>query len=393
MGVYAAAMTGRGTGPISTIQITGDSALSIIKKVFKPVGAEPAKFETGQILLGTIEDGFDVIDQVTIGCEGQENFAINCHGNPLIVEMIMKLLQDQGVELLSTDQLLLKILTEQKNLNTIEVEAQLAQPKAKTLEGTKIILNQIRTGLNHTAQNQLDNMDEISLDEIQNQALKILQKSHIAKLIIYGVKAVLVGPPNTGKSTLMNYLAGRQKSIVTEIKGTTRDWVEAECKIDSLLLILTDTAGLSRELLNHNNEVENAAQERSLQILENINLVLLVLDNNQPENQLDKQFIEILADKKVLTILNKSDLPVKFDSSKLPEAVSNTVQISAKLGTGIENLKKMILKTCEVTDFNLKQPVCFTDRQEKLLEQLSITKSRQHAGSIIAELLNGQISV
>lgn len=393
MGVYAAAMTGRGTGPIFTIQITGDSALSIIKKVFKPVGAEPAKFETGQILLGTIEDGFDVIDQVTIGCEGQENFAINCHGNPLIVEMIMKLLQDQGAELLSTDQLLLKILTEQKNLNTIEVEAQLAQPKAKTLEGTKIIFNQIRTGLNHTAQNQLDSIDKISLDEIQNQSLKILQKSRIGKLIIYGVKAVLVGPPNTGKSTLMNYLAGRQKSIVTEIKGTTRDWVEAECKIDSLLLILTDTAGLSRELLNHNNEVENTAQERSLQILENVNLVLLVLDNNQSENQLDKQFMEILADKKVLTVLNKSDLPVKFDSCKLPEVISNSVQISAKLCTGIENLKKRILETCEVNHFDMKQPVCFTDRQEKLLKQLSTAKSRQHAGSIIAELLNGQISV
>ncbi len=393
MSVYAAAITGRGTGPISTIQVIGDSAQIVIKKVFKPTATATPKFETGQILLGTIVDGSDVIDQVTIGCEGPGIFAVHCHGNPLIVEMIMKLLQSRGAELLSADQFMAKMLTSTQKLNTIVVEAQLSQSKVKTLEGTKIIINQTKTGLNRTAQNWLDNIDKIPLDRIKTEARLILQKSQIAKLIIYGVKAVLVGPPNTGKSTLLNYLTGRQKSIVTDIKGTTRDWVEAECIIDSLYLTLIDTAGLSEELLNQDNKVEKAAQKMSLSILKDTDMVLLVLDNNQSESRLETQFIGILAGKKVITVLNKADLPARFDSGKLPEAVSNAVQISAKLGSGIERLKEAILKTCEVTDFDSKQPICFTDRQKKLLEQLTKAKTVQQAGSITAELLNGQIRV
>ena len=93
MSIFAAVMTGQGTGAISTIQLFGDKANAILRKIFKPVSTKPATLELGQILLGAIHDGNRTIDQVTIGCEGENNFTINCHGNPLIVEMIMKLLQ------------------------------------------------------------------------------------------------------------------------------------------------------------------------------------------------------------------------------------------------------------------------------------------------------------
>ena len=89
MSIFAAVMTGKGTGAIAAVQVFGNSAEAVIKKVFKPAGTKPLKFKTGEILLGTITDSAKVIDQVTIGCEGPDTFAINCHGNPLIVEMIM----------------------------------------------------------------------------------------------------------------------------------------------------------------------------------------------------------------------------------------------------------------------------------------------------------------
>ena len=106
MSIFAAVTTGKGTGAISTVQIFGDSAEAVIKKVFKPAGTKPSKFKTGDILLGTITDGAEVIDQVTIGCEGPDTFAINCHGNPLIVEIIMQLLQQHGANLVTAEQLL-----------------------------------------------------------------------------------------------------------------------------------------------------------------------------------------------------------------------------------------------------------------------------------------------
>lgn len=384
-------MTGKGTGAISTVQVFGDSAEAVVKKIFKPVGTKPVKFNAGEILLGIITDGNETIDQVTIGCEQANSVAINCHGNPLIVADIMQLLQRRGATLLTAEALLTKIISAQKPINTIVVEAKLTQLKAKTIEGTKIIKNQIDAGLSKKAQNWLKNINETSLDKTKAEAIRILQKSQTAKLIIYGCTAALIGPPNSGKSTLLNCLAGRQKAIVTDIKGTTRDWVEAVCRISSLSLKLIDTAGIDEKLPAPKDTIEKAAQKKSVQVLEQADLVLLVLDNSQANDLLDEGLLEKFAKKKVLTVLNKCDLPAKFDISKLPEILSNTIKISAKEGTGIENLLEKVRQVCGVADFDLKTAVCFTDRQENLLQQLTNIKSKQQASSIITELLNGKI--
>ncbi len=391
MSIFAAVMTGKGTGAISTVQVFGDSAEAVVKKIFKPTGTKPAKFKTGEILLGIITDGNETIDQVTIGCEQADSFAIHCHGNPLIVADIMQLLQRCGAKLLTAEQLLTKMLSAQKPINTIAVEAKLAQMKAKTIQGTKIITNQIDAGLSKKAAEWLRNIDAISLKQISAEAERILENSRTAKLIIAGCTAALIGPPNSGKSTLLNYLAGRQKAIVTDIKGTTRDWVEAVCRIESLSLRLIDTAGLDEKLPAPKDTIEEAAQKKSVEILEQADLVLLVLDNSQTSDQLDERLVERIAEKLVLTCLNKSDLPTKFDTGKLPEILSNIVQISAKEGTGVENLLEKIRRICGVADFDLKTPVVFTSRQENLLKRLKNAKSKQQATSIITELLNGQV--
>jgi len=393
MSIFAAVTTGKGTGAISTIQIIGDSAEAVMKKVFKPAGTKPLKFEPGEILLGTITDGAKVIDQVTIGCEGPDTFAINCHGNPLIVEMIMQLLRRHGAALLTAEQLLRKLLTAQKSADTIAVEAKLAQAKAITLQGTKIIANQIDAGLTKKARGWLESIDEISLDTIKAEAIQILQKSQAGKLIIYGCTAVLTGPPNGGKSTLLNCLAGRQKAIVTDIKGTTRDWVSARCRIGSLSVKLIDTAGLDEKLQDHQDNIDESAQKKTLEVLERADIVLLVLDASRCAEELDDQITKRFSDKKVITVLNKFDLPAKFDTSRLPGPLSNKVQISAKESIGIESLRENIIKTVGAEDFDLREPICFTHRQENFLKQLRNAKSKQQATSIITELLYGQLRV
>ena len=394
MSVFAAVMTGKGTGAISSVQIFGDSAENIIKKIFKSSGEKPPIFKPGVICVGTISNGVETIDQVTIGCEGPTNFAINCHGNPLIVEMIMQLLQRHEAELLTAEELLAKILSAKKPTNTITLEAKLAQPIAKTLEGTKIIANQIDAGLNKTATKWLQNINAIPLKEITAAAAKILRDSQTAKLVIAGCMAVIAGPPNSGKSTLLNCLCGRQKAIVTDIKGTTRDWVSARCQIGSLSVELIDTAGLDEELAATVQSVlAKKSQQKTAQVLEQADLVLLVLDNSQPIDQLDGRLIEKIAGKKVLTVLNKSDLPPKLDTAALPQILAKTVRISAKLGTGIEALIEKIRQICGLADFNLQAEVCFTSRQKNLIKQLKKAKSKKQAVSIITELLSGRLSV
>jgi tRNA modification GTPase len=394
MSTFAAVTTGKGTGAISTVQVFGDLAESIIKKIFSPMGKKPAVFKPSKILLGTISDGTETIDQVTIGCEGPGNFAINCHGNPLIIADIMQLLQRNGATLLTAEELLTKIFSIEKPVNTIALEAKLTQMQAKTIQGAKIIVNQVDAGLNKKIEEWLRNINTISLKEIKVDAERILKNTQTAKLIIFGCTAAIAGPPNTGKSTLLNFLAGKQKAIVTDIKGTTRDWVSAQCRVGPLSVELIDTAGLDEKLTAASEDtIEKASQQKSVEILDKADLVLLVLDNNQPAEPLDEKLLEKIADKKVLTILNKSDLPLRFDADKLPQILANTVQISAKFGNGIENLCEKIRQICGVDNFDLKSTICFTSRQKNLLKQLQKAKSKQQAVSAITELLNGRLRV
>ncbi|MHC4388658.1 MAG: GTPase [Planctomycetota bacterium] len=394
MGTFAAVMTGKGTGAISTIQVVGDSAEALIAKVFKPRVNRPMIFKPGKILLGQVTDGAETIDEVIIGCETTHSFAINCHGNPLIVADIMNLLARNGATLLTRNELLAKILSEQKQTSTIEFEAGLTQPRAKTLEGTKIIANQMNAGLSKKAKDWLTNINTMSLKQLKSEAEHVLAASPTAELIIAGCTIVLTGPPNTGKSTLLNYLAGKQKAIVTHIKGTTRDWVSTQCKIGPLCAEVIDTAGLDERLLAASKQaVEKLSQQKTAEILNKADLILLVLDNSQTANQLDNMALEKIADKKILTVLNKSDLPTELEPNALPKILANTVKISAKLGTGVEDLLKEIRQICGVLQFDLKAPACFTDRQRDLLEKLKNASSKPRATSIITELLNGPLDV
>ena len=394
MNTFAAVMTGKGVGAISTIQLHGESAKAVLNRVFTPTGKTSPALAPGQILLGTISNAGETIDQVTIGCEGPNSFAINCHGNPIIVETIMRLLKKHDVTLLATRQLRYKILSAEKHANTIELEARLTVPEALTLEGTKIIVNQIRTGLAKTATQWLENTDEMSLDDIKIAAKRILRDSDTARLIIRGCTAVIAGPPNSGKSTLLNCLAGKQKAIVTDIEGTTRDWVSARCRVGPLSVKFIDTAGLSGQLTDTvDSDVEKASQQKTAEILEKADLLLLVLDAGRPGEQLDAKLLEKLTDKKTLTVLNKSDLPIAFDIDELPETLAETVQISAKNSAGIDTLLQRIQQLCGVLDLDFQRTVAFTERQQNLLRRLLEAKSTNNAHSIITELLNGPISV
>jgi tRNA modification GTPase len=394
MSVFAAAMTGEGTGAISSIGVFGDGSGDIIRKIFTASVEKIGAPEAGGVAVGMITDGEKTIDQVTVGCEGKDIYAINCHGNPLIVEMIMGLLKREGAELVSAEEMLIKTLSAQEGVSTISLEARLALPKARTIEGTKIIANQIEDGLSSKAGDWLEHIDATALAEIKLEAERILQAASTAKLIMYGCKAVIAGPPNSGKSTLLNCLCGRQKAIVTDVRGTTRDWVSGRFQVESLSVELVDTAGLD-EKPTHGCEdtIAKKAQERTRKILEEADLVLLVLDGSEPAEKLDEKLLARIRDKRVLTVLNKSDLPGKLNESKLPAMLSARVRISAKSGEGTEELREKIRQICGVAGFDLRAAVCVTDRQEKLLKQLKGAESKDKAVSIITELLNGRLVV
>jgi len=386
MGVCAAVMTGPGVGAIATVGLFGESAPAVLEVVFRPIGAGIADFEVGRIVLGHIVDGAETIDQVTVGCEAVHAFAVHCHGNPLIVETIMKLLQRHGVELLGARQWQARTLAADVSKPSIAIEARGALTTVKTIEGAKILAGQVEGGLGRWCRQW--QTEPISPGEIAGQATTILHDSDTARLIISGCRLVLVGPPNTGKSTLLNALAGREKAIVTEIEGTTRDWVSAEIHIPPLTATVIDTAGLDADIAKG---IDRTAQDRSVAMLREADLVLFVLDASRPDLAIPQHLLDLLADKTVVTVFNKADLPERLDEAELPSGFRNPVRLSARQGTGLDDLVAAIHRSLGVDAFDRHRPIAFTDRQRTLLERLVVAEIAADAAAIITKILHGPI--
>lgn len=389
MSVLAAVTTAKGAGAISTIELLGDEAQAVLKNIFKPTHKDKAEFKIGSILVGTITDSGHNIDQVAVGCEADKHFAIHCHGNPLIAEAIMKLLKKHNAALLTNEQFLSNI--PRKENNTIAVEAKIELTNIKTLFATKLILNQAKTGLAKSAKNWLKEVEDIG--KIKADVAAILKKSESAQAMIVGCKAVITGPPNSGKSSLLNLLCGKDKSIVTDIEGTTRDYVTAEIMLENFFLELTDTAGINEIIDSNTDLIEKTSQKKGLGILKEADLVLFVLDSSKNDSQLQASLIEAVSNKKIIVCLNKSDLPTKLKKTSLPMELGKTVSISTKNNEGIDELKQLILRTCCMDELDINEPVAFTMRQRQLLKQLSEINSANEANLLITELLNGQLNV
>jgi tRNA modification GTPase len=383
-------MTGRGAGAIATIQLVGEQAPVILANLLRLAGDKPAELTTGRILLGHIVDGDEAVDQVTVGCEGPGSFAIHCHGNPLIVERIMGLLQRNGVELLTAEQLLAKTLATQPSLNSVAVEAKLALTTVKTVEGAEILNHQIESGLSAKVKQWRQELDKVPLLQIAAEAEQILNDSEPARLIVSGCTIALIGPPNTGKSTLLNTLAGREKAVVTDIRGTTRDWISAEIHIPPLAATIIDTAGLDPSLAA--GDIGRAAQQKSIEIIRRADLILLILDASQPADQLNKTLSNTLLNKRTVVVLNKADLPERFDCARLPAHLARPVRISAKQGTGIEDLIRAIHQALDTAVFDSETAIAFTSRQISLLEDLKQAPSKPEAHRIMLQLLVGPLT-
>jgi tRNA modification GTPase len=376
----ASLMTARAVAAISGIQLIGAGSADIMKSIFRPAGKMNVDLSKGRILHGFIFDGGRDIDEVVIGCEDKDVFSINCHGNPLIVENILELLKTRGAKIAEPQEVLVFLGRQKYGDNTIAIEAGIALTQSATLDGAKIIAHQTKMGLLQTAQWWLKNLSVFELDDIKAGAAQILSDSNISELFIKGAKVVIAGPPNSGKSTLFNYLCGKQKAIVTDIAGTTRDWLSAKIRLKTITAEFFDTAGLD-ETLSNKNVVDAESQKQAIELVKNSDMVLLLLDATRT----DKPIRFDLPAKKIITVFNKCDLVKNLSVEGLT--------ISAKTGQGVDKLVAAIEKALQVSDFDVKKTVCFTDRQRKVLEQIASAKTKQQTKGLITELLKGAVFV
>ncbi|MBM4102468.1 MAG: GTP-binding protein [Planctomycetes bacterium] len=364
MSAKVCVLTAKGYGAISGIALYGDGAEAILTKVFVKAGGGPADFETGGIFHGQIVEDGQSLDEVVVGCEGEGYFVIHCHGNPILVQKIVQLLIRHGAQVETVEQMMWEVYPVGNNL--IEREAYLEQLRAVTIEGVKIIQSQISGGLSAIVKDWLDNFDRFSIKEIQERCREILSRSIVARRIIHGVKIVLAGPANSGKSTLLNVLAGGEKAIVSDIAGTTRDWVSVFIHTGPLRAEVIDTAGLGQDAVR--NAADTAAQQRTQELIKQCDCVLWIEDGtNQSQSPMNDFSVPVVK------VRNKSDLP----GGPLPANAADAICISAKTANGIDLLLHEIQKRLGVCDFDYSLPVVFTGRQEKLLEVIMAARQPQ----------------
>ncbi len=414
----AALSTAAGRAAISMIRVSGPDTFEILKKVFKPGGKRTFPLHYSAYF-GTIiepETGY-VADQVIVNTylapksyTGENLAEISTHGNPVVVSKVLSILFKNGarqaekgeftrraflngkmdlLEVEALSQLLYASSSTQARLALTQLDGLPSRYIAKIREELLGQLVQLEASLNFPE----DSIESINEEVLKTSLQKILSELKLfannaknGSLISEGLKVAIVGKPNAGKSSLMNYLLGRDRAIVTDIPGTTRDTLEESLIIGSMPVKLIDTAGLRKA----ENSIEVIGIERTEKAIEQAFAVIGVFDGSREADNEDKVVLEKLKslNKPVILVENKSDLPQKLESDFLEGF--KVIKISALQGEGMSNLVDAlteILKTVGIS--SLEEMVLLGATQTNALDKAlsALERAEEGIGNIYQDML------
>lgn len=368
--------TSLGKGAISIIRVSGKEAVNLVNNIFK--GKDLTKVGSHTIHYGYIMDKEEAIDEVLVMVmlspktfTTEDIVEINCHGGIATTNRILELLISSGARLAEPGEFTKRaFLNGRISLLEAESVSDLIESKSETQR--KMALNGVNGRLTKLVRNIRDKIldvianIEVNIDypeyddaiEVTHQFLKekvngmkqdlelLLSNSKVGRIIKSGIDVALIGRPNVGKSSILNALLNEDKAIVTDISGTTRDIIEAKMNLNGIEINLIDTAGI-RET---EDVVEKIGVNKSKQIIDTADLVILVLNSNEELTVEDKELLEQIKNKTHLVFLNKTDLEQKI---KLPNDL-NLVKGNTKDLNGLEELKQIIIEMYELDKINEK---------------------------------------
>lgn len=366
----AAISTPYGRGGVALIRISGEDAVAVADRVFMAKsGKSLSDIPSGRATYGTvlfegqpIDDGLVTCFHAPASYTGEDVVEISCHGGILLTEKVLTAVLSAGARMAEAGEFTRRAFLSGKMsltraeavIDLIDAESEEQLRMAKSQLGGSLtrelddLYEKLRTLVSAAyvyADYPDEDLSDVTPDEMTGRLSEILDRLTAlhssyrrGRAVREGIATVLVGRPNTGKSSLLNRLLGRDRAIVTDFAGTTRDTLEESVMLDKIVLRLTDTAGIRPT----DDPVEKIGVERSVAALESAELVLAVFDGSEPATSEDLDLIGRLkdSDKVVLAILNKSDLPRRFDAN-LP-GFDGIFPLSAANGDGISDLKTAI---------------------------------------------------
>lgn len=377
MSTIAAISTPNAIGGIAVIRISGEDALNIGQRIFRPFGSKQVSSMPGYTCAyGDAIDGETRIDDCILtvfraphSYTGEDTVEISCHGGLFVSRKVLRTALKNGAEPAGPGEFTKRAFLNGK-LDLTQAEAVMDVISAKN-EGELRMAETLREGAAYkTAKKCSDSLLRIlsglaawtdypdedipevepenllrELGDVRGNLCRLIENYDSGRIVREGVSAAIVGRPNVGKSTLFNCLSGCQRSIVTEIAGTTRDVVEETVRLGDIVLRLSDTAGIH----DTEDKIEGIGIDIALKTAASAELVIAVFDGSCPLMTDDFSIIESLKERKAIAVVNKSDAGTVIDDDELRNHFIQTVYISAKENDGIEKLENAVK---EVFAFN-----------------------------------------
>ena len=369
----AAITTPLGESGIGAVRISGPDAYAVGDKIFKSKSAVPLKERRDRsIQYGTIvdENGTCIDEVLALIMKGPHSYTaedvleIQCHGGREALESILQLILRSGARManpgefterafvngridLAQAEAVMDVIQAKRRAGLTSAVSQLEGRLSKVINKTRKDLTELVTRLEVMIDYPEEDLEDIAvpdvsgaLQEMQEKLQHMLEESQNGRMIRDGVMAAIAGTPNAGKSSLLNRLLQEERAIVTDVPGTTRDVLEEWITLRGVPVCLVDTAGI-RET---DDTVEKIGVSRARRYLDRADIILAVIDGSRPLTDEDKDILQSAADKNVIIVLNKTDLPSVMTSQDLSTYGFPICPISASTGDGLEELKDRLLQ-------------------------------------------------